>query len=514
LGIGDDVSKLGIGLSGTIYALGNGCVPINTGGKFYDWIQIAPPGWVPSPNDIPTNFAIVATDGSTWTTVSTFELSATRYSPLAFSTITSDPDNLWLFWVGSSSQDLNLGLVPLPTGQPKIFASESWYGYSVGSRDNDNIEASAQGAVTLAQDANNNQVLLAFSSAGAASLVPMPAGTTLIQATNIDMNTKGDFVFLLGTQTQPENSMAIGIGHLTNGIATTSEVVGSTQDPFNPGDGTTVSGRSGAVIDQSGNVCWAEGRGSSSPPQGGIITGVFENSLGCAFPTSVSINRVLNAASFDGRFAPGSIGAIFGSILAKQTETESPANGSFPTEDSAQSTDVTVNGVAAPLMYVSDSQINFQFPCGTPVGQPVTLQVCRTDFDTCASSLVTLSDFAPAFFTNFATGLPWVTDATGQPTALAPGSSGSYTLLGQGLGPPLSGTGTTYQGTAQAASPVTLTVGGINAPVVYARAVPAELIQQVTFQTPAFSVPKGATTVDCVLTVGGAQFVFQLPVAQ
>lgn len=68
---------------------------------------------------------------------------------------------------------------------------------------------------------------------------------------------------------------------------------------------------------------------------------------------------VVNAASGDASgLAPGSIVSIYGTGLA--TSVASAA--SFPLPTSLGGASVTVNGMAAPLLYASPSQINFQLP--------------------------------------------------------------------------------------------------------------------------------------------------------
>jgi len=79
----------------------------------------------------------------------------------------------------------------------------------------------------------------------------------------------------------------------------------------------------------------------------------------------ITPGRVVNAASYLGDLAPGGLATLYGSNLADapQVVTASP---NFPT--SAAGVSVSVNGVAAPLIYVSPTQINFQVPWETTPG--------------------------------------------------------------------------------------------------------------------------------------------------
>lgn len=67
---------------------------------------------------------------------------------------------------------------------------------------------------------------------------------------------------------------------------------------------------------------------------------------------------VVNAATFTTALAPGGLGTIFGTALAADTGLAS----SFPLPWTLAGTRVTVGGIAAPLVYVSPGQINFQVP--------------------------------------------------------------------------------------------------------------------------------------------------------
>ena len=81
-------------------------------------------------------------------------------------------------------------------------------------------------------------------------------------------------------------------------------------------------------------------------------------------PPAGSIGGVVNAASFNGEIAPGSLISIFGTGLAQADA----AARQIPLPISLADTSVSVNGVRAPLLYVSPGQINAQVPAGTPTG--------------------------------------------------------------------------------------------------------------------------------------------------
>jgi uncharacterized protein (TIGR03437 family) len=75
-------------------------------------------------------------------------------------------------------------------------------------------------------------------------------------------------------------------------------------------------------------------------------------------PPAISPGGVVNAASYTAKLAPGSLFSIFGSDLATGTAGAS----SLPLETNLIGTSVTVGGKAAPLVFVSGSQVNAQVP--------------------------------------------------------------------------------------------------------------------------------------------------------
>ncbi|MBV9396859.1 MAG: hypothetical protein JO062_02700 [Bryobacterales bacterium] len=92
--------------------------------------------------------------------------------------------------------------------------------------------------------------------------------------------------------------------------------------------------------------------GAASPPNpGNSSTGVYLNPV-----------QIYNAASYQpvtSSFAPGETVSIFGTNLAKVTMS---GPGGQPAPTNLGGSQVTVNGIAAPLYYVSPTQINFVMP--------------------------------------------------------------------------------------------------------------------------------------------------------
>jgi uncharacterized protein (TIGR03437 family) len=84
-----------------------------------------------------------------------------------------------------------------------------------------------------------------------------------------------------------------------------------------------------------------------------------------AKPQVIHANAVANAASYTTTLAPGAIASIFGLALAV---TQASASGT-PLPDQLSDLRVLVNGLAAPLYYVSPVQVNFQMPFEAAPGQ-------------------------------------------------------------------------------------------------------------------------------------------------
>ncbi len=90
-----------------------------------------------------------------------------------------------------------------------------------------------------------------------------------------------------------------------------------------------------------------------------------------------SVAAVVSAADFQpGPVAPGSFISIFGANLAPGGTAFASAP---PWSKSVKGTSVFVNGLAAPLLYVSPMQINAQVPLETPAGQAVVTIVAGGD---------------------------------------------------------------------------------------------------------------------------------------
>lgn len=195
---------------------------------------------------------------------------------------------------------------------------------------------------------------------------------------------------------------------------------------------------------------------------------------------------VFDSASFEkGTVTPNGILTYFGTV------------GCSPNEQ------VLVNGVAAAILFSNATQVNFASP-GSIEGNPVTIQlVCN------GAPTVTLTAPAaavsPSLFTQTGTGMGQGTivnlDGTINSAANPIARGGYVSVYGTGFGslnPP------GPDGLRHLAATVTATIGGANAPVIYAGEAPGETagLQQINMQVPAGIAP--GPNVEIVLTVNEA----------
>jgi len=111
-----------------------------------------------------------------------------------------------------------------------------------------------------------------------------------------------------------------------------------------------------------------------------------------------------NAANYFQRFAPGMLSSIF-AFPGQSFGSQTVVNGSIPVPTTLGDIQVTVAGLPAPLLYVSPSQINFQVPGATPVGDFQEIQVLKASTgQVLASWLFRIDAVSPGLFTANATG--------------------------------------------------------------------------------------------------------------
>ena len=205
--------------------------------------------------------------------------------------------------------------------------------------------------------------------------------------------------------------------------------------------------------------------------------------------------------------APGGMIAIYGNLLA-DTAVPAPSN-QFPLPTTLGNANVIIAGQAAPLLYVSPTQINAVVPFGLNTNTTYSLLVQR-DLALSSPVPINIADAQPGAFQY--SGSAIVQDSRGTAPAFlvtpsAPAQAGDVLVIYcAGLGvtnPPVTdGVASPASPTAQTKSVVTVTIGGQNATVVYAGLVAGLVgLYQVNVDMPAGVTPGNAVPV--VLTIAG-----------
>jgi uncharacterized protein (TIGR03437 family) len=208
--------------------------------------------------------------------------------------------------------------------------------------------------------------------------------------------------------------------------------------------------------------------------------------------SNVSITGVGNAASGSQAFAPGQLIAVYVSNMAPAQQ--SAAIQPLPLTMSGIS--ATVNGIAAPLWFISPAQINLQIPYETTAG-PAVLGIDNSG--QIASHLFNVAPTAPGIFAFNGNLVPYATGAQGQTIiAFVTGDGDVTPSLATGA---TASSGLTLAQYPKSRQALSLTVGGEKATVVFDGIVPGLIgVTQVNFTIPG-DAQTGVQPV--VVTVGG-----------
>ncbi len=211
-------------------------------------------------------------------------------------------------------------------------------------------------------------------------------------------------------------------------------------------------------------------------------------------------NGVVSSASFQPKISPGALATIAGTNLSTSTGSD----GTLPLLTTFAEATVSVNGKAAPILYASPSQINFQVPWETAVGNAtVTVAVSGT---TSAAVTVPVTSAAPGIFFNSAGAAIAQNHDFSLNTPANPAHAGSYLiayLTGSGPVTPgiADGAPTPSTGLVQPTSAVSVTIGGASTTVLGSALTPGfvSLLQL------NITVPSGlaAGSYPMVVTIGG-----------
>lgn len=224
---------------------------------------------------------------------------------------------------------------------------------------------------------------------------------------------------------------------------------------------------------------------------------------------SLAAPSVTSAASFQsGAVAPGEVVTLFGGGMGPVTAVGAQLDALGNLASSLAGTQVVFDGIAAPLVYVSSKQVSAIVPYEV-AKQKTTQMLVLAGGQASAPVTLNVALAVPALFTADTSG-------SGQAAALNqdnsynsaknPAAAGSVVTLfatGEGQTSPAGTDGLIANSTYPApVAPVTVTIGGVAAEVLYAGAAPQETagVLQVNVRIPA-GVAHGANAV--VLTVGG-----------
>jgi uncharacterized protein (TIGR03437 family) len=211
--------------------------------------------------------------------------------------------------------------------------------------------------------------------------------------------------------------------------------------------------------------------------------------------SQIQIGGVSNAASFQTAFAPGMLMSVYGVQLAPAGSAQ--LAGALPLPLNLAGVSATVNGLTAPLYYISPGQLNVQVPYETSAGTAI---LGVNNNGQVASFPFQVSAVAPGIFTDMNGALvPYGSGTVGQTLLIFITGSGDLAPnLPTGYTPPAQ---TPVASLPRTVLPVTVTVGGIAADVKFAGVSYGLVgVTQINFVVPQ-GVPAGQQPV--VVSVGG-----------
>ncbi len=348
---------------------------------------------------------------------------------------------------------------------------------------------------------------IGVTTTGGSDAINIMAGTVVVPPAISLSRSSLSFAFTVGGTTPAAQSVSVantGGGTLTYSVASNAAWLIASAS----GSTITVSINPAGLTANTyqGIVTVASSAASNSPQTISVVLTVS------AVPVSpVAVSAVVNAASWaGGPIAPGELVVIWGLMLGPSTGvagTVDPSTGKMVSQ--LAGTTVLFNGIAAPLLYSSATQVNAIVPYEVTGCTQTMLQV---EYQAALSTGTALpcASAAPGIFTFNSSGTGPAAAANQDGTLNGPSSpaaKGSYVMLyftGGGETSPAGVTGS-ITGTSVLKSltqPVSVTVGGVGATVAFDGAAPTFVdgLLQLNIQL-SDSTPSG-TALPVVITVG------------
>jgi uncharacterized protein (TIGR03437 family) len=313
--------------------------------------------------------------------------------------------------------------------------------------------------------------------------------TNLTLLTNLHNITPTEVMYLIATVTATGGLTPTGsVTFMANGSP-----IGSATLVGSAGTATATLAVTGSQLPLGTGTITAQYSGTSNNPSASVTVSVSSSGTGAT--QTPAIAALANAASYQQAFSPGGIAALFGSNFSTLTQGAS----SVPLPISMVGVAVLINGVAAPLYYVSSGLVNIQIPYETAAGSNATVTINNNGAVTTQS--IPIAAAAPGIFMDQNSFVVPVNSATrGQLVSLYVTGTGPVSPAVSTGAAPASSTAVTAL--PQPTSPVAVTVGGVPAAIQF-QGVPWGLVgvTQINIYVPN---TVGLGTKPVVVTVGGA----------
>jgi uncharacterized protein (TIGR03118 family) len=285
---------------------------------------------------------------------------------------------------------------------------------------------------------------------------------------------------------------------------------------FDPKTGSllgTLQDTTGKAISIQGLWAIAFGNGGSAGDARYLyfVAGIFNGTttphglLGSLAPPAQVLAAENAASGATGAIAPGEILALAGVTIGPRPAVSSAVS---PVGTSLGGTTVTINGTPAPILYTQADQTNIIVPWGAT---GTTASIVVTQGTTVSQTLsIPMAAAAPGLFTLSGAALAWNQDGTLNSATNAAPAGSVMVLYATGLGQtdPAGQDGSKYSSLvlAETVAPVTATIGGKAAAVIYAGSAPGQIAGVMQVEV---VVPTGAGTgsVPVVITSSGASSV-------